>query len=96
MTDTGSALQDETLLNQQSSKTYLSARENMNQTQNFVPRDHLVRGSAKDNTRNVQKMTIELHNDKKNDPLSKTQKYSQGSLKTNVALPDSGTHQRAD
>ena len=47
--------------------------------------------------RNTQKMTIEMHNDKKADPLSKTQKFSQGSLKTNQAhIPDSESHHRND
>ena len=55
----------------------------MNQTQTFIPREQLMRGSSKDVTR-TQKMTLELgsHDRKSSDLLAKNQKYSQGSLKT--------------
>jgi hypothetical protein len=56
-----------------------SAREQLNQTQTTIPSSQikLIKDGAK------QKNLVEVHNEKKVD-LSRTQKYPQGSLKTNA------------
>jgi hypothetical protein len=47
------------------SKTYISARENLNQTQIYTPNSHM-RGSSTKETR-PQKLTIDIQNEKKQD-----------------------------